>query len=168
MAPPQARDWARLQRHTSETVLRPDPATAAEDGAARRTPYMVAVAWGLLWRYAVVGTITLAMFGGIRPPIAGGAVVAGAGVLLGLWFRRGWVACVWRAAVLGWVAGLASSTFLLPFVVVGALAVITIEPWVVARGRPAPAPGRATGGRADGRRQPPLPGSVWPRAGRRT
>ena len=167
MTPPQVRDWAPPLRQAPGAGALTERASSAADGSARRSPYVVAAAWGTLWRYAVLGSVLLAMVGGLGPPVIAGAVVGGAGALLGLWFRRGWVACLWRAVMLGWLTGLSSSTLLFPGVVIAALAVITIEPWVVARDRrrPAAGPRRARSPRAPDRAGPPGPG--WPRAARR-
>jgi hypothetical protein len=132
MVAPQTRDWAE------RTWLR-EPVTAAETRAAvehYRTPYLVAVAWGTAWRYAVVAAIVFLIFAGLRPPLPLGLAVAIAGFLGGLWFRRPWWAGAWRAAMLGWAVGLASAHWSFAYVVVGALAVITLEPWIVARLRP--------------------------------
>jgi hypothetical protein len=131
MAPPQSRDWAPRPR-----VPPPLPAPAAETVERYRTPYLVAVAWGTAWRYATVGIIVLLIFAGLRPPLLLGGVVGVAGFLAGLWFRRPWWAGAWRAAMLGWGLGMASAHWFFAYVVVGTLAAITLEPWIVARGRP--------------------------------
>jgi hypothetical protein len=175
MSPPQARDWARRQG-TSVGALDPgSPGSAApiRAPASHPAPYLVAVAWGTVWRYAVVGAVTLVMFAGLRPPLAVGAGVAVAGVVLGLWLRRWWIAGLWRAAVLGWAIGMTSPYWVFPYVIAAALAVVTVEPWVTARrprGVAPPAlPERGSRARARGRSggRPELPGPEWPQARRR-
>lgn len=132
MAAPQSRDWA-----PRPSDRRPPPPAAAPEAVERyRTPYLVAVAWGTVWRYAVVGTLVLLIISGPAPPLLLGGVVGAAGILAGLWFRRPWWAGAWRAAMLGWASGLASAHWFFPYVVVGTLAVVTVEPWLVAPGRP--------------------------------
>ncbi len=134
---------------------------------------MVAVAWATIWRYAVVGAVTLAMFSGVRPPLLAAAAIGFAGLILGLWRRRWWAAGLWRAAMLGWATGASSGSEFFPYLIAGALAVVTLEPWLVARGRRAevtasarsavPVAARAAPGVA----APELPEPVWPRSRRR-
>jgi hypothetical protein len=137
----------------------------------RRRPYGVAVAWGILWRYAVLGAVVLAMVAGPRPPLAAPLAVIAGGVLLGLWFRRPWPAALWRAAVLGWAVAVTAGWIGFPIVLASGLAVVTAEPWLLARGR----------GRSRDRRRPAAPAAAsaspiaagtaptaeWPRARRR-
>jgi hypothetical protein len=160
MSPPQARDWARWQP--------PVPPAAFPGGRAQApapdpgAPYLVSVAWGTVWRYAAIGLILVGMFVGFRPPLLAAAVVAAAGVGLGLWYRRLWVAGLWRAVMLGWGIGEAGSHWFFPYVVVAALVVVTVEPWLVARrrrSRPAPAPPPPP---------PPPPPPLWPQARQRS
>ncbi|HBV94955.1 MAG: hypothetical protein ABSC16_05640 [Candidatus Dormibacteria bacterium] len=133
-----------------------------------RRPYGVAVAWGILWRYAVLGAVVLAMVAGPHPPLAAPLAIVAGGVVLGLWFRRPWPAALWRAAVLGWVAAVTAGWIVFPIVLASALAVLTVEPWLLARGR----------GRSRDRQRlasaPALPSAAgmapaaeWPRARRR-
>ena len=123
-----------------------------------RRPYGVAVAWGILWRYAVLGAVVLAMVAGPRPPLAAPLAIIAGGVVLGLWFRRPWPAALWRAAVLGWAAAVTAGWIVFPIVLASGLAVLTLEPWLLARGRgrsrdrqrqaaaAPPSPGRGAGG----------------------
>jgi hypothetical protein len=136
-----------------------------------RRPYGVAVAWGILWRYAVLGAVVLAMVVGPRPPLAAPLAIVAGGVLLGLWARRPWPAALWRAAMLGWAAAVTAGWIVFPIVLASGLAVLTLEPWLLARGR----------GRSRGRQRPAAPAAAstsptlagiapaaeWPRAGRR-
>jgi len=151
---------------------RPPAAAVPTAGHDQPAPYIVGVAWGILWRYAVVASITLAIFSGLRPPIAALAVSFGVGAVLGLWFRTWWLAAAWRAVVLGWAAGTASSYWFFPYTVAGALLVVTIEPWLTTRKRhsrrtkvsgiPA-APARAL---SSGTEPAEGPAPLWPRATR--
>jgi hypothetical protein len=132
MAPPQTRDWAPRSPAPRPLQL----PSEVEPVERYQTPYLVAVAWGTAWRYGVVGAAVLLIFAGLRPPVALAAVVGIAGFLAGLWFRRPWWAGAWRAAMLGWGVGAASAHWFFAYVVVGTLAAITLEPWIVARRRP--------------------------------
>jgi hypothetical protein len=93
----------------------------------------VGIAWGVLWRYTVVGAVAFAVILGVRVPAALLIAIGAGGVLLGLWYRRGWAPALWRAAVLGWLAAATAGWLLFPAVLVTALAVVTIEPWLAAR-----------------------------------
>lgn len=177
---PQSRDWALLQT--------PDRGAPAQAGLSHTTtsaqapelpnglgpsPYVISVAWGTIWRYAVVGAVTLAMFSGVRPPLVAAAVIGVAGLILGLWRRRWWAAGLWRAAMLGWATGASSGSEFFPYLIAGALAVVTVEPWLVARGRRAelPTPARSAvavaAPAAPVVADPRLPEPVWPRSRRR-
>ncbi|MGA8015468.1 MAG: hypothetical protein WCB85_06075, partial [Candidatus Dormiibacterota bacterium] len=139
---PQSRDWALLQtldRGAPAQARRSHPTTSAQGPALPNglgpSPYVISVAWGTIWRYAVVGSVTLAMFSGVRPPLVTAAAIGVAGLILGLWRRRWWAAGLWRAAMLGWATGASSGSQFFPYLIAGSLAVVTLEPWLVARGR---------------------------------
>ena len=180
-AAPQSRDWAGLQtRSRRGTRARPGPLPAAAARATglqselRSSPYVVAVAWATIWRYVVVGGVTLAMFAGVRPPLLAAAAIGFAGLILGLWRRRWWAAGLWRAAMLGWAIGASSGSELFPYLIAGSLAVVTLEPWLVARGRRAQVTTSARSAAlpvaapaAPGVAAPELPEPVWPRSRRR-
>jgi len=100
-----------------------------------RRPYGVTVAWGILWRYAVLGAVVLGMVAGPRPPLLAPLAIVVGGLLLGLWFRRPWPAALWRAATLGWATAVTAGWIVFPMVLAGALAALTVEPWLLARGR---------------------------------
>jgi len=146
-----------------------DMASSPADPPWRR-PYGVAVAWGILWRYAVLGAVVLAMVAGPRPPLAAPLAIIAGGMLLGLWFRRPWPAALWRAAVLGWVAAVTAGWTVFPLVLASGLAVLTVEPWLLARGR-----GRSRDRRRAAATAPSAspsaagiaPAAEWPRARRR-
>lgn len=172
MAPRRAGDRRRRGGSTprNEPLTGLDMAGSPADPPWRR-PYGVAVAWGVLWRYAVLGAVVLAMVAGVRPPLAAPLAVIAGGVLLGLWFRRPWPAALWRAAVLGWTVAVTAGWIVFPIALASGLAVVTTEPWLLARGR----------GRSRDRQRPAAPGAAsgfptpvgmappaeWPRARRR-
>lgn len=151
--------------------MEPSPSRPANDPADARVqeqPYLVAVCWGILWRYGVLGSIVLAATGGLRLPTSLLVVVGAAGVVLGLWFRSWWVAVLWRAAVVGWATTATTRLALFPYVVAGGLALLTIEPWLTARTRRARRRAAAIGLLAPALGEAaPMPAANWRRAGRR-
>ncbi|MGA9113087.1 MAG: hypothetical protein WB802_04720, partial [Candidatus Dormiibacterota bacterium] len=70
------RGWIEA-RTAPRTAL--DMAGSAADPPWRR-PYGVAVAWGILWRYAVLGAVVLAMVAGPHPPLAAPLAIVAGGV----------------------------------------------------------------------------------------
>jgi hypothetical protein len=132
-APPRKRERRRRAGLQPLVAAGAAPVTGAL-AKPRRDP--VRVAWGLLWRYATVGAVAFAVVAGLHLPDVSLVVVGAGGLLLGLWFRRGWVPALWRAAVLGWLAAATAGSWFFPVVLVAALLVVSIEPWLAARRPP--------------------------------
>jgi hypothetical protein len=123
-------------RQSSITYGKGTATTEAVAGAevlAERPRDPVGIAWGVLWRYTVVGMVAFSVVLGLRVPAALLIAIGAGGVILGLWYRRGWPPALWRAAVLGWLAAATAGSLFFPVVLVAALAVVTIEPWLAAR-----------------------------------
>jgi hypothetical protein len=136
---------ARRRERRRRAGLRQDPsaprgATAAAPGAellAERPRDLIGIAWGVLWWYGVVGSVALEVIAGPRIPAAALLAIGAGGVIVGFWFRRGWAPALWRACVLGWLAAATAGSLLFPGVLAAALLVVTVEPWLSARHRPA-------------------------------
>jgi hypothetical protein len=144
--------------------------TLDDDGLTEHRPYLVGVAWGLLWRYTVVGAVALAVVGGPHIPIAAVVAIGAGGVVLGLWFRHWWTAALWRAAMLGWVTATTAGSIVFPLVVVAALAVVTVEPWLTVRSRRRSRDRRRRAAPTTSLPRPAAgqpPAADWPRAKRR-
>lgn len=89
------------------------------------------LAWGLLWRYALAGAVLVAAESRAGTPWAVVVAMATAGLLLGLWHRRGLVARVWRALALAGIAvyvGPLLSVY--PDILAGSLGALTLSPIV--------------------------------------
>lgn len=109
------------------------PSRGVDD--ASRPGYLVSVARGLLWRFALVGAVTLGTL--ISPAIP---LATAVGVLVGsqlLVLRRGSGAAapLWRTGLIALALAVSSGLAVYPKVVAGGLAWVGVEPWVLA-GRP--------------------------------
>jgi hypothetical protein len=98
----------------------------------------------VLWRYGVVGAVAFEVIVGPGIPAAATLALGLGGILLGLWFRRGWIPGLWRAAALGWLAAATAGSLFFPVALVAALAVVTVEPWLSTRRQPR-SPARRSG-----------------------
>lgn len=140
-------------------------APPAEADPGSRHPlgrYLGRVAFGIVWRVAVVLAVVGAAASGYGPPWFVLAAFIALGVVLGLW-HRGWgVARLWRILLLG--AGVGYLAPGLPFyseALVGSLGIAAIAPWFASLRRPArvvtreePQPGHTAGRRASARAWP--------------
>jgi len=145
--------------------------TAAPLGDLPR-PRLVGVASGILWRYLVLGAVAFEVFAGPRIPIPALGAIGAGGVLVGFWFRRGWAPAAWRASMLGWATAASAGLVLFPAILVLSIVVVTVEPFVLLRGRrQAGDRSRRDGFAPSASRQrsvtPTAPVPDWPRAPRR-
>lgn len=127
---------ARRRERRRRAGLRDPVAVPQAEALAERRRDPIGVAWGMLWRYGVVGAVALEVIAGPHIPAAALLAIGAGGLILGFWFRRGWVAALWRACVLGWLAAATAGSVVFPGVMAAALLVVSIEPWLSARRRP--------------------------------
>jgi hypothetical protein len=105
------------------------------DDESSRPSYLVRVALGLLWRFALVGVVTLGSLISPAVPLAAAVGVLAGGQVISLRRGAGAAAPLWRTGLIALALAVSSGLALYPKVAAGGLAWVGVEPWVLA-GRP--------------------------------
>ena len=107
-----------------------EPVAATEE--RRHARFLPRVAWGMIWRYGILGAVTwdASTRGGSKPWLLLLAIVAG-GMALGLYRRRWMIARVWRTFIVAVTAVYVGPMFAIyPDILVGSLGILTLFPFV--------------------------------------
>ena len=129
----------RLAPPPAPPAALPPPRRAAPDvlGVAAPRPWSPAVrrsilprvAWGLAWRYGILGALFVAAQSQAQVPWLLIAAILAGGLLLGLWHRRWALARVWRTVVVAGGAVYVAPLFsIYPDVLVGSIGALTVAP----------------------------------------
>lgn len=95
----------------------------------RRRSFLGTVAWGLMWRYAILGALLIAAAADAQKPWLAIVGVLVTGQALGMWRRRSAVARVWRTLVVAGTAVYVAPLFsFYPTVLIGSISTLTIAP----------------------------------------
>jgi hypothetical protein len=109
------------------------PITGAEE--TPRASYLIRVATGLLWRFALVGSVVLGTLISAAVPLVVVVTLLGGSQLVAVGRGCAAWAALWRAGLVALALAVSLELSVFPTVVVAGLAWIGTEPWIVA-GRP--------------------------------
>lgn len=100
--------------------------------------YLVRVAVGLLWRFALVGVVTLGALVSPAVPLAGAVGVLLGSQVISLRGAPGAAAPLWRTGLIALALAVSSGLALYPRVVAAGLIWVGVEPWILGGRRRGP------------------------------